>query len=150
MPGSSSSPPSCDRPSHNAVASSMTGDGPDQNSQSPNNQTKAPPNSVADDEMVIIEGQSSLTAHSTFAIDFMHNAVSLCQGMGDYKINELLNTLHCVRDSLKNQHLSSKPLFPSAQVGYEMPPLKDAFNVIQKARGISWTSFILSGSSPPA
>lgn len=87
--------------------------------------------------MVIVEGQSSLTAHSTFAIDFVHNAVGSCQGMEDYEISELLNTLRCVGDSLKNRRLSSKPLFPLAQLGYEMPPLKDAVSVIQKAQGIS-------------
>ena len=139
--GSSSPSPSCNRPSHNAVASPTAGDEPDQNSQSSNDQTKAPPNSIADDEMAVVEGQSSLTAHSTFAIDFVQNVVGSCQGMGGYEISELLNRLRCIGDALKNRRLSSKPWFPLSQPEYEMPPLKAAVKVIQKAQGICAFTF---------
>ncbi|KAJ5355961.1 hypothetical protein N7517_010570 [Penicillium concentricum] len=89
-----------------------------------------------------VEGYSSLTAHSTFAIDYAHNVVGSSQPMGQssLEIGKLLDTLRHVGNACNKQRLSSKPLFPlihaiasSNYEQYEMPPLKAAVQILREA-----------------
>lgn len=99
---------------------------------------------VAESE-VLIEGQSSFTAHCEFAIGFLHNVVGSRQPAMDdgSEITALLDTLHHILDAFHLQRLSPNLLFPLAKSvsssgsnGHQMPPLESVFAVIYKAQGI--------------
>lgn len=92
----------------------------------------------------LVEGQSSLTAHSEFAIGVLHNNVVGCHGgVGDgSEIIGLLDTLRDMVDTFHRQRLSPKPLFPLANAvsagdrnGCPMPPLESVFEIIHNAQG---------------
>ncbi|KAL4926787.1 uncharacterized protein BDV17DRAFT_268560, partial [Aspergillus undulatus] len=91
---------------------------------------------------VVIEGQSSLTAHSALGVDFMQNvADSSPSTAGSFQVNKLLNNLRNIVSLLKPQCLSHDQLFPLAQEpfpgncqGSMMPPIQAAFAVISNAQ----------------
>ncbi|KAL4789627.1 hypothetical protein BDV19DRAFT_382966 [Aspergillus venezuelensis] len=91
---------------------------------------------------VVIEGQSSLTAHSALGVDFMQNvADSSPNTAGSSQVNKLLNNLRNIVSLLKPHCLSHDQLFPLAQEpspencqGFTMPPIQAAFAVISNAQ----------------
>ncbi|KAJ5766210.1 uncharacterized protein N7511_003826 [Penicillium nucicola] len=128
-------------PSQSASMISPTTERPDKNAQSSNDPVGAPPNEIADN-VILAEGLSSLTAHSTFAIDYARNVVDSNQPMGQNseEIGKLLDTLRHITNASNDQRLSSKPLFPlvhstpcSNREHYDMPPLRAAVQLIQEA-----------------
>lgn len=111
-----------------------------------------PANSAKDqaESEVLIEGQSSFTAHCEFAIGFLHNVVGSRQAVMDdgSEITGLLDTLHHILDAFHLQRLSPNKLFPLAKPvsdsgpnGCQMPPLESVFAVIYKAQGYSFPHF---------
>ncbi|KGO36053.1 Transcription factor, fungi [Penicillium expansum] len=87
------------------------------------------------------EGQSSLKAHSTFAIDFAHYVVGSSQPLGqsNQDIGKLLDTLHHIRTASNDHRFSSKlfPLVhattPSEYEQHDMPPLRAAIQLLREA-----------------
>lgn len=124
-------------------ATSRSGPVTERDTRLPNNGTVVRSNDIAENG-VLIEGQSSLTAHSEFAIGFLHNVVGSHQVVGDSsEITGLLDTLHHIVDAFNHHRLSPTPLFPLAQPvscrdrgSCPMPPLEAVFAVIHKAQGI--------------
>lgn len=96
---------------------------------------------IAENE-ALVEGQSSLAAHSEFAIGILHNAIGSQRGVGDgSEITGLLDTLRHMLDTFHHQRLSPKLLFPLANAvspesrgGCPMPPLEAVFAVIHNAQ----------------
>ncbi|CAH0004382.1 unnamed protein product [Clonostachys byssicola] len=88
------------------------------------------------------EGHSSLSAHSSFAVDFMNKVVSLDQGGSmSSDAHGLLETLSHMVETVQKQHrspgdcLPSKSVFTvSSQQKDKMPPLEVAVEVIGKAK----------------
>nr|XP_036577733.1 fungal specific transcription factor domain-containing protein [Colletotrichum truncatum]KAF6784792.1 fungal specific transcription factor domain-containing protein [Colletotrichum truncatum] len=89
------------------------------------------------------EGPSSLSAHSSFAIDFLHHFASSDgdSGLG-IETQGLLESLRQIVNALKDQPLSPALLFPMAKSGVSeghepghMPPIQAAVEIIQKAQG---------------
>jgi hypothetical protein len=125
-----------------------TAKGPDQNFQSSNKRVTAPLTEITN-SVVPAEGQSSLTAHTTFAIDFAHNIVGSDQRRGRHsqEIGTLLDTLRHIGNAFNDQRLHSKPLFPLVESTaslnhdeYDMPPLRAAVHVLRQAQGMFTTT----------
>ncbi|KAJ5197022.1 hypothetical protein N7449_007501 [Penicillium cf. viridicatum] len=111
------------------------------NAQSSNNRVGAPTNEITN-QVTLGEGQSSLKAHSAFAIDFAHHVVGSSQPLGqsNHEISKLLDTLHHIRNASDDHRFSSKPLFPLAHATaspnheqYDMPPLRAAVRLLREA-----------------
>ncbi|KAH2457207.1 hypothetical protein KXW63_002871 [Aspergillus fumigatus] len=127
------SPPRCSGPPDTLVI--------ERDTRSPNHRAVAQPKDIAENE-ALIEGQSSLAAHSEFAIGFLHNVVGCHQAVGDRsEITGLLGTLRHMVDAFHHQRLSPKLLFPLAKSvtsrdheSCPMPPLEAAFAVIHEAQ----------------
>lgn len=90
----------------------------------------------------VVEGQSSLSAHSSFAMTFLHNIVGAnTTGDQNSEIEGLLETLRHIVEVSNDQQGSSKPLLPLARKTpircgeSNMPPLEKMVFVLQKARG---------------
>ncbi|KAF9888537.1 hypothetical protein FE257_008644 [Aspergillus nanangensis] len=127
-------------PSLNSTVLSTLSRGPpdttvtERDTRSPNNAPVAQPEHLAENE-ALVEGQSSLAAHSEFAIDFLHNIVGFhLAGKDGPKITHLLDTLRHMIDSFHQQRLSPKLLFPLAKSastrdreGCPMAPLEETF-----------------------
>lgn len=132
------SPPRCSGPPDTLVI--------ERDTRSPNHRAVAQPKDIAENE-ALIEGQSSLAAHSEFAIGFLHNVVGCHQAVGDRsEITGLLGTLRHMVDAFHHQRLSPKLLFPLAKSvtsrdheSCPMPPLEAAFAVIHEAQGYSFS-----------
>ncbi|PKS12634.1 hypothetical protein jhhlp_000842 [Lomentospora prolificans] len=90
----------------------------------------------------VVEGSSSLSAHSSLAIDFLHKVAGADRQRGyTFETRELLDSLHNIVDAMKTLRQSPESLFtlalPSAPVGHEdctMPPIQAAVAVIRKAQ----------------
>ncbi|KAJ5155562.1 hypothetical protein N7492_008365 [Penicillium capsulatum] len=89
----------------------------------------------------VVEGQSALSAHSSFAMNFMQNAVGANNGANQNgEIGGLLETLRHIVEVSNDQRASSRPLLPLARktpIRYgnsNMPPLEKIVFVLQKAR----------------
>lgn len=110
--------------------------------RSPNDRAVARSNEEAENEG-LIEGQSSLAAHSKFAIGILHNAIGFQHAVGDdSEITGLLDTLRHMVDVVHHQRLSPKLLLPLANSespndsgNCRMPPLEAVFAVIHNAQG---------------
>lgn len=86
-------------------------------------------------------GQSSFTAHSTFAIDLAHTVVGSRRPAGsNQEIETLLDTLRHIGTAFSERHDSSTRLFPlltaSASLGYQMPPLEAAVKILRRSQGM--------------
>ncbi|CAG8000497.1 unnamed protein product [Penicillium nalgiovense] len=84
-------------------------------------------------------GQSSFTAHSTFAIDLAHTVVGSRRPAGsNQEIETLLDTLRHIGIAFSERHDSSTRLFPlltaSASLGYQMPPLEAAVKILRRSQ----------------
>ena len=111
-------------------------------SEAQNDQSNPRLREAAVDE-VVVEGQSSLSAHSSFAMDFLHNVVDSDKtNVQKSEIGGLLDTLRHIVEVSNDQRASPKPLLPLAQKtpircgGSNMPPLDKMVVVLQKARGM--------------
>lgn len=130
-------------PSRSMPVSSPTSEVLTINAQSSNNRVGAPPNEITN-QITIGEGQSSLKAHSAFAIDFAHYVVGSSQPLGqnNHEIGKLLDTLHHIKNASDDHRFSSKPLFPLVHATaspnheqYDMPPLRAAVRLLREAEG---------------
>ncbi|KAI9146718.1 ATPase [Paramyrothecium foliicola] len=90
------------------------------------------------------EGPSSLSAHSSFAIDFLHHFASTDQGNGlNIETQELLDSLRQIVSALKGQPPSPALLFPFANpkvsqshTSGQMPPIQTTVSTIHRAQGL--------------
>ncbi|KAJ5285176.1 hypothetical protein N7524_000482 [Penicillium chrysogenum] len=94
------------------------------------------PHEAIDDAML---GNSSFTAHSTFAIDLAHTVVGSRQPAGsNQEIETLLGTLRHIGTVFSERHDSSMRLFPlltaPASLEYQMPPLKAAVKLLRRSQ----------------
>jgi hypothetical protein len=99
------------------------------------------PHEAMNDAML---GQSSFTAHSTFAIDLAHTVVGSRQPAGgNQEIETLLDTLRHIGTAFSERHDSSMRLFPlltaPASLDCQMPPLKTAVKLLRRSQGMSLT-----------
>lgn len=130
-------------PPRSTPAGSPTSEVITMDAQSSNNRVGAPPNEITN-QVTLGEGQSSLKAHSAFAIDFAHYVVGSSQPLGqsNHEIGKLLDTLHHIRNASDDHRFLSKPLFPLAHATaspnheqYDMPPLRAAVRLLREAEG---------------
>ncbi|KAL4886138.1 hypothetical protein BJY04DRAFT_213673 [Aspergillus karnatakaensis] len=97
--------------------------------------SKATPTAVGVTDEVTVEGQTSMTAHSSFAIDFVHRLVGSGEGTSaNHEIGELLCTLRQIGDAFTNRLPSSTLVRPSTPAGRELPPLNAAVQILQRAQ----------------
>ncbi|CAI7617849.1 unnamed protein product [Penicillium discolor] len=115
------------------------------NAQSSSNRVGARSNEITN-QATIGEGQSSLKAHSAFAIDFAHYVVGSSQppGQDNHEIGQLLDTLHHIKNASDDHRFSSKPLFPLVYATtspnheqYDMPPLRATVQLLREAEGLA-------------
>ena len=88
----------------------------------------------------VAPGQSSFTAHSSFAIDFARTVVGSSQLTSKGEIEILLDMLSNIRTAFNERHDSSSRLFPlvagsTASEQYQMPPLEAVVQLLQKSQG---------------
>lgn len=92
---------------------------------------------------LVLEGGSSLTAHSTLAIDFLDKVVGADRRKGyNFETRELLDSLRQIVHATKAQPLHAESLFSFAQPSAPqrlkpstMPPIQVAAAMIRKAEG---------------
>ncbi|OQE01437.1 hypothetical protein PENSOL_c004G02767 [Penicillium solitum] len=134
-----------DMPSRSMPVGSPTSEVIAINAQSSSNRVGARPNEITN-QVTIGEGQSSLKAHSAFAIDFAHYVVGSSQppGQDNHEIGQLLDTLHHIKNASDDHRFSSKPLFPLVHATtspnheqYDMPPLRAAVQLLREAEGLA-------------
>ncbi|CAG8893549.1 unnamed protein product [Penicillium egyptiacum] len=128
---SSSRPETCavprPRPSQTTSASPLNADGPDQKIL----------HEATNDAML---GQSSFTAHSTFAIGLAHAVVGSSQPKGsNQEIETLLGMLRQIGTTFSGRQDSSMHLFPlitapASLEEYQMPPLKAVVKLLRKSQ----------------
>ena len=91
-----------------------------------------------------MEGLSSLSANSTFAIDLMHRVAGADRERGyDFETRELLDRLQQIINAVKSNRMARPQSFPTGppltaltdQDCSTMPPIQAAVAVIQKAKG---------------
>ena len=86
----------------------------------------------------VVEGESSLTAHSVFANDLFQKVMSRDSRP---EMRERIDALHHVVDSLKKQPAAdemryphAKPVRPVAVEGCELPPIGQTLQVLKLAK----------------
>ncbi|KAJ0415257.1 hypothetical protein BJY00DRAFT_327169 [Aspergillus carlsbadensis] len=102
------------------------------------------------------KGHSSLSAHSSFAVDFLHNAVGSEEGNdSQIEFRALLDTISPIVDAFTSQPNQPAPLFPFARpepstgvLDSEMPPIATAVALLRLSEGednldLQWTSQFL-------
>ncbi|KAL3444514.1 hypothetical protein BJX65DRAFT_297640 [Aspergillus insuetus] len=107
------------------------------------------------------KGQSSLSAHSSFAVDFLHNAVGSEEGKeAENEFRALLDTISPIVDAFTSQPIQPTPLFPFSRPepftgvpGSEMPPIETAVALLRLSEGddnldLQWTSQFLNHFLP--
>ncbi|KAM0209343.1 hypothetical protein ACHAQD_011234 [Fusarium lateritium] len=92
----------------------------------------------------VVEGDSSLTAHSAFANEFLQKVAAtgslqgsspeLCDTIDE--LSSILINEAVVSDELAYPH--ARPIKGASPPDYEMPPFKKAISLIRLAKGISW------------
>jgi hypothetical protein len=105
---------------------------------SPSHRSEGPPAPV-------VEGDSSLTAHSTFANDVLHKVVGRLEDPSRILMGDTLDTLRQLVDAMKEQSASHEMAYPNAQSfalpasamlkGLELPPIEKSVKVLSLARG---------------
>ncbi|EEY20412.1 fungal specific transcription factor domain-containing protein [Verticillium alfalfae VaMs.102] len=89
----------------------------------------------------VVEGDSSLAAHSVFANEFLQNVVNTgdLQGSG-LELRETLNSLHHIVDALKQQTTTSEMAYPHGKPTSrpvfqtaDLPPIKKAVALLRTA-----------------
>lgn len=91
----------------------------------------------------VVEGDSSLTAHSAFANEFFQEVVSTDELQdSSLEMRETLDALHHIVHSLKHQTASSELSYPNSRPSsrvaippFELPPIQKSVEVIQAAKG---------------
>ncbi|KAL2834815.1 hypothetical protein BJY01DRAFT_223918 [Aspergillus pseudoustus] len=109
----------------------------------------------------VLKGQSSLSAHSSFAVDFLQKAVGTEQGnASESEFRALLDTLSPIVGAFTSQPVRPTPLFPFARSGLngnsqgiEMPPIQTAVALLRLAEGegnidLQWTSHFFTRFLP--
>ncbi|KAK6219968.1 fungal specific transcription factor [Colletotrichum tabaci] len=88
----------------------------------------------------MVEGESSMTAQSIFAHDFLQKAVG--DDSSVLEMRETLDALHSLVDALKQQPAIHELTYPHARPiarlalgDCEMPPVQSAVNAIREAKG---------------
>lgn len=90
----------------------------------------------------IVEGESSLSAHSVFATELLQKVVSTeSLQEASLELRETLDSLSHIVSSLKEQPVSNEMAFPNAVVHHrqrhassDLPPLQQAVNLIRAAK----------------
>lgn len=103
----------------------------------------------------VVEGDSSLTAHSAFANQFFQEVISTDELQdSSLEMRETLDALHHIVHSLKHQTASSEMSYPNARPSnrvamppYDLPPIRKSVEVIQAAKGR--LAFRSSPAAPP-
>lgn len=88
----------------------------------------------------MVEGESSMTAQSIFAHDFLRKTVG--DGSSVLEMRETLDALHSLVEALRHQPASHELTYPQAKPvarpafgECEMPPVQSAVNIIREAKG---------------
>ncbi|KAI5863831.1 hypothetical protein GGS23DRAFT_565608 [Durotheca rogersii] len=101
-------------------------------------QLSAAVDSGREDHDTVVEGSSSLAAHSTFAVELWHNVASSDKEMGQsLDMQELSKALHEIVNALKKQQTpdySFPPAAFSASRDWEKPPIESAVAAIRRAQ----------------
>lgn len=134
----------------------------DNNSRLPNQAkpTSLPPDgaTLEQESRSLIEGESSLSAQSSFANKFLSNSIGPDQECGfGYEMNEELAKLRQIVDAFKCSLLSQEltyrhalPTPPTRRDDYQLPPIEAAVAVIGNAQGNFWYDgyyqLLISGS----
>ncbi|KAH7120309.1 hypothetical protein B0J13DRAFT_649065 [Dactylonectria estremocensis] len=92
----------------------------------------------------VVEGESSFTAQSAFASEFLHNAVRDVSFQGsDRNMSEIMDSLHCIISTLKRQTSETEMSYPLAREtpcpslrGSALPPIEITVALIRSAK--SW------------
>lgn len=92
----------------------------------------------------VVEGDSSLTAHSAFANQFFQEVVSTDELQdSSLEMRETLDALRHMVHSLKHQTAASEMSYPNSRPStrvaippYDLPPIRKSVEVIQAAKGI--------------
>jgi hypothetical protein len=112
--------------------------------RSPKTRVGASPQQITGTTTTPTDGQSSLKAHSTFAIDFAQDVVGSSQPTGQSRdeIGKLLDMLRNIEDASEDRQMPSRSLFPLVQETdcsidekCGMPPLGAAVRVLRHAEG---------------
>ncbi|EXF81720.1 fungal specific transcription factor [Colletotrichum fioriniae PJ7] len=101
----------------------------------------------------LVEGESSMTAQSIFAHDFLRKTVG--DGSSVLEMRETLDALHSLVEALRHQPASHELTYPQAKPvarpafgECEMPPVQSAVNIIREAKaqktlGLEWVTTFL-------
>lgn len=106
-------------------------------SASPDTNQSFPPEKA---RATIVEGESSLSAHSVFVNNFLHSFSDTMQP--DPEIQMTMNTLSRIAGTSTLQSETSKSALPNAKASslvrqrkFNLPPIQDAVKLIQAAQG---------------
>ncbi|KAI0383619.1 hypothetical protein F5Y04DRAFT_28965 [Hypomontagnella monticulosa] len=106
----------------------------------------------------LIQGESSLSAQSSFANKFLSSSIGSDQGCTlGYELNEELTKLDQIVDLFKHALLSQElacrhalPTPPTRRNDYKLPPIEAAVAIIRKSQGDFWSNgfqYLLSSDS---
>ena len=101
--------------------------------------TPIPPSQVNQGQTsgTLVEGDSSLTAHSVFAKDLLGKFVS---NESSPQMRETMDALHDIIDAMKKQPAAEEMTYPHARTpdisvqGHELPPISKAVHVLNHAK----------------
>ena len=96
----------------------------------------------SDSDSPLVEGTSSLAAHSVFANEFLQKAVRTGSLQdSSLEMRETLDSLHHIVDTLRRQNGASEMSYPHANrsmrpslQGIELPPIQKAVTIIRSGR----------------
>lgn len=90
----------------------------------------------------VVEGESSLAAHSVFANEFLQNAVPIDSLQGaSLELRDTIDSLHHIVDALKQQtadvemsYTMANPVPRPALPGVKLPPIQKTIALIRRAK----------------
>lgn len=101
----------------------------------------------------MIEGESSATAQSTFAEEFLHKSVVINDSTPE--MHDTLEALHSLVEAVNQQPSAGEMIYPHARTTsqpsfeeYEMPPVHSAVNLIREAKGTFFCQDTCHGTRP--
>ncbi|CAM1508091.1 Fc.00g049390.m01.CDS01 [Cosmosporella sp. VM-42] len=110
----------------------------------------------SDSDSPLVEGNSSLAAHSVFANEFLQNAVRTGSLQdSSLEMRETLDSLHHIVDTLRRQSGASEMSYPHANPvqrtplqGIELPPIEKSVSIIRAGKknsfdGASWLYYYI-------
>ncbi|KAF7550475.1 hypothetical protein G7046_g8006 [Stylonectria norvegica] len=126
------------KPSNNTSTTART---PKSNTSTPYGHATLP----SDSDSPLVEGESSLTAHSVFAHEFLQEAVRTSSLQdSSLEMGETLGSLLHIVDTLKKQTPSTEMIYPHARpvqrhyaLSCELPPIQKAVALMSAGKSVS-------------